>query len=219
MGDNSTIEGWSDDVELVCKNIEHNAIELSKLHKKHYLQLSHQQIFYRIPIIVLSSLNSIFSVGLQIYVAQPVVSTTNCILSLVCGIISSVELYFQLTKRIENELISYREYYLLSTRINSCLKLEREHRMETSGIDFLRDIENKYNTLFEASNVLMYDFVDELQLRVIYVGGSAPLRLEGVGDSPLQPLGASSAGAQPRNPVPVSRNALHSPRVPSVLNP
>ena len=83
MADNSTVEGWSDDVELVCKNIEHNAIELSKLHKKHYLQLSHQQIYYRIPIIVLSSLNSIFSVGLVTYVAQPVVSTTNCVISLI----------------------------------------------------------------------------------------------------------------------------------------
>ena len=174
-----TVDGWSDDIENVCKNIEHNSIELSKLHKRHYLSLSHQQIFYRIPIIVLSSLNSIFSVGLIAWVNQSIVSTTNCILSLICGIISSVELYFQLTKRIENELLSYREYYLLSTRINSCLKLDREHRMETSGIDFLKDIENKYNSLFEASNVVMFDFVDELQLRVIY-----PPR----GISPVPPL-------------------------------
>jgi len=167
--DNNTIEGWSDDVELVCKNIEHNAIELSRLHKKHYLTLSHQQIYYRIPIIVLSSLNSIFSVGLQSYVNQSIVSTTNCILSLFCGIISSVELYFQLTKRIETELITYREYYLLSIKINSCLKLERQHRRETSGIDFLTEIENKYNTLFEASNVLREEYTDELQLlRIIY---------------------------------------------------
>ena len=28
--DNVTVEGWSDDVELVCRNIEHNSIELSK---------------------------------------------------------------------------------------------------------------------------------------------------------------------------------------------
>lgn len=171
MTDSVTVEGWSDDVELVCRNIEHNSIELSKLHKRHYLSLSHQQIYYRIPIIVLSSLNSIFSVGLQSYVAQPIVSTTNCIMSLICGIISSVELYFQLTKRIENELLSYREYYLLSTKINSCLKLDRDHRMETSGIDFLREIENKYNTLFESSNVLIDEYTDELQLRnIIYVG-------------------------------------------------
>jgi hypothetical protein len=166
MTDNETVEGWSDDVELVCRNIEHNAIELSRLHKRHYLRLSHQQIYYRIPIIVLSSLNSIFSVGLSAYVAQPIVSTTNCIMSLICGIISSVELYFQLTKRIETELISYREYYLLSTRINSCLKLERDHRRETSGTDFLTEVQNKYNTLFEASNVLIDDYTDELQLRI-----------------------------------------------------
>lgn len=181
MTDNVTVEGWSDDVELVCRNIEHNAIELSKLHKRHYLRLSHQQIYYRIPIIVLSSLNSIFSVGGGAWVAQPIVSTTNCVMSLICGIISSVELYFQLTKRIETELLSYREYYLLSTKINSCLKLDRDHRMETSGIDFLRDIENKYNTLFEGSNVISDEYTDELQLRqIIYVTPSRnPIRNEG----------------------------------------
>lgn len=181
MTDIDTVEGWSDDVELVCRNIEHNAIELSRLHKKHYLRLSHQQIFYRIPIIVLSSINSIFSVGLSAYVEQPIVSTTNCIISLFCGIISSVELYFQLTKRIETELLSYREYYLLSTKINSCMKLDRTHRMETSGIDFLREIENKYNTLFEASNVLMDEYTDELQLkRIVYVGGTPTTPRQGV---------------------------------------
>jgi hypothetical protein len=173
MADNETVEGWSDDVELVCRNIEHNAIELSHIHKRYYLSLSHQQIYYRIPIIVLSSLNSIAAVGMVAFASQNVVSSTNCIISLMCGIISSVELYFQLTKRIETELLTYREYYLLSTRINACLKLDREHRKETSGIDFLTEVQNKYNTLFEASNVLPDDYTDELQLRrIVYVGGS-----------------------------------------------
>lgn len=173
MSEDATIDGWSDDVELVCKNIAHNAIELSKLHKKYYLKMTHQQIYYRIPIIVLSSINSIFSVGLSAYVAQPIVSTTNCIISLFCGILSSVELYFQLTKRIETELLTHREYYLLSIKIQSCLKLDREHRKETSGIDFLTEIENKYNTLFEASNILPDDYIDELQLlKIIYPVGS-----------------------------------------------
>lgn len=175
MSDTETLDGWSDDVELVCKNIAHNASELSKLHKKQYLTLTHQQIYYRIPIIVLSSVNSIFSVGLSAYIAQESVSTINCVISLFCGILSSVELYFQLTKRIETELLTHREYYLLCVKINSCLKLDRKHRRETSGIDFLTEVENKYNTLFEASNILKEDYVDELQLRIIYTG--SPLGL------------------------------------------
>jgi hypothetical protein len=170
MSEEGTIDGWSDDVELVAKNISHNASELSKLHKKHYLRLTHLQIYYRIPIIVLSSVNSIFSVGLSAYIAQESVSTINCVISLFCGILSSVELYFQLTKKIETELMMHKEYYLLCVKINSCLKLDRSHRRETSGIDFLTEVENKYNTLFEASNILSDDYVDELQLRVIYTG-------------------------------------------------
>ena len=169
-----TIDGWSDDVELVCRNIEHNSVELSRLHKRQYLRLVGQQVFYRIPIIVLSSINSIFSVGLSSYVEQDIVSVINCLLSLLCGIISSVELYFQLTKRIETALITYREFYLLSTRINSCLKLERDHRHVTSGVDFLTDVMNKYNTLFEGANVMPDDYTDELQLRrIVYI--SSPI--------------------------------------------
>lgn len=167
MSEEGTIQGWSDDVELVCRNIEHNASQLSKLHKSQYLRLINQQIYYRIPIIVLSSINSIFSVGLSEYVQQSVVSVTNCLISLLCGIISAIELYFQLTKRIECELMAYREYYLLGIRINTCLKLERDHRRETSGIDFLIEVENKYNTLFESSSVLAQEYTDELQLRSI----------------------------------------------------
>jgi len=170
MDEEGTIEGWSADVELIAKNIAHNASELSKLHKKNYLSLSHQQIYYRIPIIVLSSVNSVFSIGLSAYIAQESVSTINCIISLFCGILSSIELYFQLTKRIETELLMHKEYYLLCIKINSCLKLDRSHRRETSGIDFLTEVENKYNTLFEASNILKEDYIDELQLHVIYTG-------------------------------------------------
>jgi hypothetical protein len=47
--------------------------------------------------------------------------------------------------------MSYRSFYLLSVKINNCLKLDREHREELSGSTFLNAIENEYRTLFNDS--------------------------------------------------------------------
>jgi len=143
--------GWSEDIELLSKDIEHNCAKLSTIHKRNYLQLHEQQKYFKIPIIVMSSCNSIFAVGLASYMNQNLVSSVNCLLSLVSAIICSIELYIGLQKRIETELMSYRSFYLLSVKINNCLKLDREHREELSGSTFLNAIENEYKTLFSDS--------------------------------------------------------------------
>jgi hypothetical protein len=181
MSDTSeTIQGWSSDIEELCGNIQHNATVMSGLHKQRYLDLSHKQVYFKLPIIILSSINSIFSVGLGVYMAQEAVSTTNCLISLLCGIISSIELYFQIQKGIESELTSYRAYYLLSVKINNVLKLKPEHRKETSGSDFLTEVENSYCALFENSNVNRWDMNDKLLSRLpnrIEVSLANPVRL------------------------------------------
>ena len=87
---NDTFQGWSEDIEDLCSQIQYNATIMSNLHREKYLELSHQQIYFKLPIIILSSFNSIFSVGLVTYMSQEIVSTTNCLLSLTCGIISSI---------------------------------------------------------------------------------------------------------------------------------
>jgi hypothetical protein len=163
MSDTSlTYLGWSEDVENLCKDIENNTSKLSVIHKNNYLILHEQQKYFKIPIIILSSCNSIFAVGLNSYLKQDLVSSINCIISLICSIISSIELYINLQKRIENELMSYRAYYLLGIKINNCLKLDREHRTESNGVQFLLEVENEYKTLFNDSLVNNREIEDKL---------------------------------------------------------
>jgi hypothetical protein len=157
-----TQNGWSDDIEGLLKDIEYNSGILSQIHKTNYLILHEYIKYFKLPIIVLSSVNSIFSVGLSTYVEQEMVSSINCLISLICGIISSIELYLGLQKKIENELLSYRDYYLLSMKINNCLKLKREHRTEPNGQIFLSDITNSYTGLFESSEIHSQTFKDRL---------------------------------------------------------
>ena len=156
----SSAEHWSDDIERILQNIRSNSEILAKHHKESYLKLQSQLVYFRVPLIIISAMNSVFSVGLNAYLEQQTVSTINCLMSLACACISSVELFLQIQKKLEIELNSYHGYYLLGTRISAMLKLDRGHR-ELEGINFLNNVVNDYNNLFEQSNVDVQDFTDE----------------------------------------------------------
>lgn len=156
-----TVDHWSTDVEKVLYDIRANSEILSKHHKAAYMLMQQRLVYFRIPLIVLSAVNSVFSVGLNTYMEQTSVSTINCLVSLLCACISSVELFLQIQKRMEVELASYHGYYLLGTRISATLKLDRQHR-ESEGITFLNQAIADYNNLFEQSNVDVKDIDDQL---------------------------------------------------------
>jgi hypothetical protein len=157
----TTIESWSRDIEIILDNLLENINTLQAEHKKLYIQLQAKLIWFRIPLILLSSLNSVFSVGLSEYVDQSLVSTINCLISLICACISSVELFLNINKNMETTLQSYHGYKLLGIRISSCRKLDREHR-EKNAIGFMNECISEYKNLLEQSIVLITDLDDEL---------------------------------------------------------
>ena len=157
----SDADSWSSDIERILQDIRTNAEILSRHHKTAYIRLQSQLVYFRVPLIIISAVNSVFSVGLTNYIEQDTVSTLNCLLSLSCACISSLELFLQIQKKLEVELNSYHGYYLLGTRISAMLKLDRDHR-EIEGITFLNSTVNEYNNLFEQSCVDNEDFTDEL---------------------------------------------------------
>ena len=156
-----TIDGWSDDIELILNNILDNCNKLQREHKHQFIQLESSLKYFRIPLIILSSINSVFSVGLTTYLDQSLVSTLNCLISLICACISSVELFLNIHTAMENSLSSYQAYKLLGIKISSCLKLEREHR-DKNSMGFLNEIISEYRNLFEQSLVLIVDLDDKL---------------------------------------------------------
>jgi len=157
----STAETWTDDINLVLKNLLANVDSLQKRHKQNYLLYENRLAFFRIPLICLSAINSVFSVGLSAYLEQTTVSTMNCLISLGCAVISAVELFLGIHKKMESELASYHGYKLLGNKISSTLKLEPQHR-EIEGIKFLTLIMSEYNKLFESSLVLTENLDDKL---------------------------------------------------------
>jgi hypothetical protein len=144
---------WTDDIDNVLNNIRINCVILSNLHKQRYFELQSSLKYYRMPVIILNGINSIFAVGLQPYIYQGTISLTNSLIALTCGIIGSIELYLGIQKRLENDLISQRDYYLLSIDIFKTLSLDKPNRPIPSK-DYLEKSYNIYTKLIESSSTL-----------------------------------------------------------------
>ena len=144
---------WTEDQETVLENISHNSGLMSEHHKQQYEILIKSLSYYKIPIIIFSGINSIFSVGLNSYIQdQNIVSTITCLISLLVSCISSIELYLSIQKKSDQEVVSYKQFYALAVKINTTLMLERSNR-QGDGDTFLTQVLQEYNSLFEASCV------------------------------------------------------------------
>ena len=153
--------GHSDDIESILDRIRRNSIQLNYAHKKKYEMLKNKLVYFRLPTICLSAINSVFSVGLSAYMAQQDVSVINCLISLVCGIIVSVELYLQIEKAMSVEYDVSKSYYLLSIEIQRFLITNRENRT-IDCMPFLDKSYNQYSKLFENSRLLKKSIHDNL---------------------------------------------------------
>jgi hypothetical protein len=152
---------WNKKIEDVLDSIRINALYLSSKHKARYFSLSNSVKWYRLPVIILSGINSIVSVGLQEYIEQSILSLTTSLISLLCGIIGSIELYLKKNSRMEADLISYTQFYLLSVEIYKTLSLMKENR-PIPAKEYLQKIFSEYTKLVESSNPLETAITDKL---------------------------------------------------------
>jgi hypothetical protein len=152
---------WTPDIESVLEQIRINSVILSKQHKKRYFYLIETLKYFRLPVIMLSSINSIISVGLQPYINQGTISMMTCLLALICSVIGSVELYLTIQKSMDNELTSSKDYYILSIDIYKTLSLSKEHRPMPAK-EYLDSKYNEYVKLYENSNLLEKKIMDKL---------------------------------------------------------
>lgn len=152
---------WHSDREEILDKIRVNSIILSRAHKNRYQKLSKSLRYFRLPVIILSGINSVVSVGFQQYSNQDTISLATCLISLTCGIIGSVGLYLAIQSRMENELNTSKSYYLLSVDIFKYLALDREHR-DIAGDLYMDKTYDIYCKLYENSNILFKKLTDRL---------------------------------------------------------
>ena len=153
------------DIDNILVKIRKNCVYLSIYHnRKHHFYKNILFCVFRIPLIILSGLNSFFAVGLQNYLDQQTISLLNALISLFCGILTSVELLWQLKDRVDQELESYKNFYKLSTDVFKFLGSSEENKQNRN--DFLTEIYNLYQkhiATANAINVYRRGFLDELE--------------------------------------------------------
>ena len=156
-----TSSDWSDDVEQLLEQIRVNSIQMSARHKDRYMILKSYLKWFRIPTIILSACGVYSAVGLNGYMSQDFVSVISCGISLVTGIVNSVELYIGVQRGMELELSSSKDFYILSCDIFKILTLAPQNRM-ISGRIFLDEKYQTYCQLIESSIVLDKHIIDKL---------------------------------------------------------
>ena len=84
MSNNSSENSeWSSDIEGVLDNIRFNCAILNEQHKKQYFYYKSFSKYFRLPLLLLSGINSVVSIGLNNYIVQNNVSLICCLLSLI----------------------------------------------------------------------------------------------------------------------------------------
>jgi len=153
--------GWTDESIGILERTRRNCVDLSNLHRREYLYFKSWLKYFKLPVIILSALNSVASVGISGYLEQTYISELTCGLALLSGIITSIELYLGVSMSMENELDTSKNFYLLSVDIFKELALKPEHRANCKT--FLEQTLSTYCKLMENSNIGKAYIEDQLQ--------------------------------------------------------
>jgi len=152
---------YTTDIESYLENVRLNCVLLQKIHKKRYFALKSYLKFFKIPNIIISSSNSVLSVGMTQYWEQSFISGITCLLSLISAIITSIELYLGIENNMVKEEQISRSYYLLGTDIFKTLSLERKNR-KIDANDYLNQVYSEYGKLIERSSFVKGAVEDKL---------------------------------------------------------
>ena len=150
----------SDDIDKLLENIRVNCIHLSNAHKERYLELSASLKYYKIPVIVISGISSLVSVGQQ-FIPQQVITICTGLFGLSCSIIVSIELYLGISSQLSQSASLTKEFYSLSTDIFKTLSLSNENRTENS-LTYLESIYGVYTSLCANSPIIVKQIQDRL---------------------------------------------------------
>jgi hypothetical protein len=140
---------WTVDILRMLENLLLNSNNYKEQQRKHVFMLSYQLNFFKLPLIILSALNSVFSIGLSAFIEQQTVSVLNCLISLMITVIGSVELYLAIQKKLETRLQSFHHFESLCNKIAATLRLDAVNRTGT-GPAFLQEILNEYKAGLDA---------------------------------------------------------------------
>jgi hypothetical protein len=152
---------FTQDIEGVLEHIRVNCAILTEYHRKDFLKLNNSIKYYRIPVLLLSSVASVWSVSGTAFLEQDIVSLINCLLGLTAGTITSIELFVKLDEKMKLAEELSHKFYIISADIFKTLSLRDENRNQ-NGKDYLMETFSEYLKLIEKSNILDKKVKDQL---------------------------------------------------------
>lgn len=146
--------GWNQEVEDILERLRVNSVTLSEYHRRNFYDYKSYAKYFRIPIIIMSIINSTAAVGLvNVGVEQVIVNGICCLIGMLISIISAVELYLNIEKAMDAEMQQSKDFYTLAIDIFRMLKLKREDRGE-NGKEFMNKKYALYTKLRETADLM-----------------------------------------------------------------
>ena len=158
---------WTNEVEELLEKLRVNCVNLCEYHRRRYFHFKSYGKYFRIPIIILASINSTASVGLQPLLDQQIVSGITCIIGMIMGIMGSIELYMGIQSSMDLELKQSKEFYSLAIDIYKTLAVGKDDRGEP-GIAYLNKKYNQYAKICEQSDLLKRELRIDMLAHIKY---------------------------------------------------
>ena len=152
---------FTQDIEGVLENIRINSAILHDYHRKQFIALNGRIKYYRIPVLIFSSIASVWAIGGDAFLPQDQVSLISSGLGLVAGTITSIELFEKIDEKMKlSEELSHK-FYTMSVDIFRTLSLYDKNR-GISGKDYLSQVFSEYVKMVEKSDLTGKKMKDKL---------------------------------------------------------
>ena len=152
---------FTKDIEDILEKIRLNCGILHEYNRKRFIEYNQQIKYYRIPVLILSSTASVWSVSGTTFLQQSQVSLINMMMGLCAGLITSIELFVKLDEKMKNAEDLSHKYYTLSIDIFKTLLLDDANRTP-EGKEYLNEVFSEYLKLNENGFLLDKRIKDQL---------------------------------------------------------
>lgn len=152
---------WSSALETVLKHEGEKCLCLSWLHNQAQQIASKKANALQIPVIILSTLSGTASVGQDMFRGFEYASLIIGLVSILCGVLNTLNSYFAFSKAAEGHRISSLHYNKVYQFIMIELALPRTERMRPE--DLLKTVRSETERLQEVSPQLPQKSIDDFK--------------------------------------------------------
>ena len=148
---------WNDAIEILIKEQGEKALSYNWLHTRCEKKYSNANNYIALPVIIFSTISGSASIASNQFGDSMYIPIGIGALSIIVGILSTINSYFSWAKRAENHRISALNYSKLYLFISIELSLPREKRMNPR--DFIKVIREQIERLGEISPPIADDVI------------------------------------------------------------